>query len=414
MRKTILIPALLLASCLGFAQKVDKQPLEFEFTQLPLKPLAADIKQYSSTVFMTYEADIIAQKEKAQQEYDREMADHPARVAAAEAHHKELMAKYEADMKAWQERSAVSKIVEKKILEENNKPIQPVYYPPSKPYLKEVRHQKIFNAEMLSSTYLKLEGYAKGSDRPVKITVTLYGFENLEPVMKTEESTYYDSKTKTSSKVIKYYYEFSYKHPMNLKVESPAGTVLLDESFSEFAEYSIFKTAPTPSSGINKEEILRRLENDVVEGNLKIINEYLNSQFGFQKRKRNTTLYTVEAKKFEYPEHQQAHEFAQAGYQLMISDPAAAKLKLAEAIKLWEKAMTESNPADNKSRINQNVSIATAFNLVEACIWSNNYSQAENWLNKIGGMEPSKKEREMVEDYKAMLKDHKARWEASK
>jgi hypothetical protein len=151
--------AFLLPSVAVMAQKIDDHEVEFDYVRLPKNPAAKATKTYSSEVVLAYEVPILAEQAKAQQEYDAALNDFPGFVKAEEARHKERVDKYNADMAAWKEKSVASKIVEKELLHENNKPVDPgPFYPPTKPYLRVVPHEKIFSKDMLNSTYLKLDG----------------------------------------------------------------------------------------------------------------------------------------------------------------------------------------------------------------------------------------------------------------
>ncbi len=415
--KNIFLVLFIFLVATGFSQKIDKQKLEFEYNQLPKKPLNKSIKNYSSQLEMAYEADIIAEKQKAQDDFEKATTEHPQKVKDAEAKHKEIVAEYEADMKAWKEKSTGSKIVERTLLDEKNKPVKPGDFRPSMaPRLKIVYHQKIFNKETLANTYLKLSGYKKSTENAVKITATLQGFENLEQELKSREGNFYNKQTKTTTKTFKYWYEVSHRHPINLKIETPDGEVILDEILEQFNEYTIAKSSSkegkAPSFNINK--FAKILQDKIVQSNMKSLEEYINSNYGFSKVKRNITVYRVNAKKLNYDDYQKAFESTTAGYNLLVSDNTSAIEKIKSAIAIWEKALTESNPSDKKARVNSDITIITLFNLVEACIWTNNYNKSEEYLNKIVGLNPSKKETKLIDEYREFLKEHKERWEANK
>lgn len=352
-----------------------------------------------SEVILAYEADIIAEQQKNQEEYDRAVAEYPETVKAAKERYDESLARYDADLAAYNEKSTAKKLVEKTILDENNKPVKPGnFYPPSKPYLREVRHQKVFNKEMLANSYLKLDGFTNSTDNALKITVTLYGFESSDFVLKSSESSYYNSKTKQTSKVMKYWYEISYKNPINLKIETPNGEIIINETFAQFNEFVLNKTPETQGSqpNINRDSYIESLQSKIVESNMKEINDFINNNYGFPKYKREFEIYRVETKKMNYDDYQTAFESAVAGYKMLISDKKGAFEKLNTAIAFWEKAYAESDINDKKARINSDITIITLFNLIEAKIWTDEYAKAEEYLNKIIGLNPSRKENRRI------------------
>jgi hypothetical protein len=403
-------------SLYSISQKIDKQDLLFDYIKMPAEPLNKSIKNFSSNVILAYEADIIAKEKAAQDEFDKAKAEYPKKVAEAQDEYNKRVEKYKADKAEWDKKSTGDKIVEKTVLKENNKPVEPgTFYKPSEPYLREIQHQKVFDKNMLASTYLKLDGFNNSPDNSVKITATLFGFENLEPELKTKEESEYNSQTKATSKIITYWYEIQYKHPISLKITLPSGETIMDETLLQFSEYSKASTGTAKGSypSYNKEAFLTQLQNKVIEDNMKVINGLINSKYGYQKAKRNSTIIRIEPKKFTYDDFQQAYESAVAGYGILTTDFKSATEKLNKSIELWEKALTEFNPNENKVRIDEDVAKAAHFNLAEGYIWTNNFSKADEHLSKIIGLEPSKKEERAVEELRNLLRDQKTRWEAN-
>ena len=146
------------------------------------------IKNYSSETILAYEADIIAKKKKNEDDFQRAKAERPQKIAEAKR-------KYTADSIVWiKEKAAADKkynqelvgsLAQKLISGSNSKPVldapsEPYLNLPAEPYLEPVEHQKLFNKQLLTATYLKLEGYKNQPEAAVKITATLFGFENLE------------------------------------------------------------------------------------------------------------------------------------------------------------------------------------------------------------------------------------------
>lgn len=401
-----------------FAQKVDKQEIEFEYKRMPKKPLNKDIKNYSSQVILKYEADIIAEQEKAKDEYEKAVAEYPQKVKNAKAKHNQAIMQYEKEMAEWKNKPMGSKILEKAILEEDNRPVHPgEFYTPKEPVLIEPKHQKVFDKDVLANTYLKLEGYNKKNENALQITATLYGFENLEPELKfAPGNSYTDKKTGQRVDVVNYWYETIYKHPINLKIKTPTGETILDETLEELNKFSLAKTDASQGKRpeINKDVYMESLQNRIVETNMKYINDYINDNYGFPKIKRSTIIYRVETKKLNYDDYQEAFELAISGYNMLIDDNATARENINKAIQIWEKALTESNPADKKSRVNADISIITMFNLAEALIWTDDYTKADMYLNKIIGLKPSRKEMKSIEKYRDFIKEQKERWIANK
>lgn len=398
-----------------FGQRVQKEDVTFQYIQLPSTPVAG-VNHYVSNVILEYEADIITKKEEAQAEYDAAMATYPEQVAAAKEAYNMAMKQYQKEKKAWDEKSGVSKIVEKKVLEEDNEPVKPVYREPSRPYLRTVKHQKIFNKELLTNSYLKVDGLEKGEENALVITVTLYGFDYVNPELKSEQKTRVSKNSNGESSKTKYtvyWYEASYKHAMNLKVETPSGEVLVDEVFEEFNEYTIYRSQSKENSypQMKAAPLKTRLEEKIVQDNMQIINEFINSRFGYPSIERTTTIRTVKPKKHNYDDYIEAYNLATEGYEILAKDEETAKTKLLEAIVIWEKALTESDVNNKKARINKNVTVATYLNLIEAYIWTNQYDKVNEIISKANKVKLSGKEKSLIDDFSNLAKSQKERWE---
>lgn len=126
---------------------------------------------------------------------------------------------------------------------------------------------------------------------------------------------------------------------------------------------------------------------------------------------REMTLYTVEDKKVDYSDYKKAYEAAFEGFNMLYegSTPTRARAKIAEAITIWEAAMKESNMSDKKARVDADVTTITMFNLIEGNIWMGKYDAAEAYINKMGLMDLSRKERKYLDDLKEFFKDQKTR-----
>lgn len=411
-----LIASLFFSFQLIYAQKVEKVNTVFEYNRLPLKPLDQRVKSYQSEVILDYVKAIEEDKQKLEEEYQRELAEYPKLVKAWEQEKLEAEEKYNREMEEYNKKSTATKILEKQILEENTKPYLVVPTKPYPPVKKEHTYQKVFDGNVLAGTYLKMDGYSKGTDNPVKISVTLHGFENSEPELKTSQSSVYNSSTQSTTTVTNYWYEMNYKHPVSLKVEDPFAGILLNEMLAGTEVFSNYRSVTKQGSypPFTKENVLADLQTKIVDDNMKKMNEYLNSQFGYSKVKDTVILYRVEAKKFNYDDYQQAFEAANMAYSLLASDRKMAVEKLNTSIAAWQKILEEYNPDDKKARIDGDIAIATYLNLASAYIWLDEYMKVEEMLVKITTLKPSKNEQKRAEQIKVFSRDQKARWEANK
>jgi len=399
---------------LGFSQRPQDQDIDFNYTQLPATPLDQSIQNYFAKVNLLYTDKINAEKAIAQKEYDQAMAEYPELERQAKERYNQRLERYNKEKEAYDNKSAGKKFIEKNVLEENTKPTHPgSYYPPSKPYLREVKSQKVFNEEMLANSYLKLEGFNQSIESALKITVDLYGFEYTEPQYKSESKKMYNSKTKSNYYKNYSWYETSYKHPINLKIETPDGQILFNETFSHFSEMKVISTAKTEGSrqNMNRESYIKMLEDKAVTDNLKEINDFINDNYGFRTVQRKTEIFTVKEKKHTYQDYKLAYISASEGYGKLVSEPEVGIKKLNEAIAMWETALEESDVENKKARINEKVTLVTYYNLADAYIHTNQFDKANNVMNQLMLLSDKRNEIATMDAYKAHLADMKERWE---
>ena len=105
------------------AQNIKSEDITYSFIKLPSKPVMPKVENYNSSITATYEAEnnkllalFEADKARAEADYQREMSEYPAKLKAADD-------KYAKEMQAWDEKSTAIKIVEKQLLNENNRPV---------------------------------------------------------------------------------------------------------------------------------------------------------------------------------------------------------------------------------------------------------------------------------------------------
>ncbi len=119
--------------------------------------------------------------------------------------------------------------------------------------------------------------------------------------------------------------------------------------------------------------------------NLNTVNSLINDRYGFPKKTRSTEIFTVKKHKgHSYNDQVDAYTKVKSGYDLIVRDRnhASAKSKIMDGIEIWEKALGESNPGDNKSRINKKVTALLYVNLAEAYMWIDDFDTAENYRLK--------------------------------
>jgi hypothetical protein len=381
MNKTLVFTAMLAGSAL-LAQNMKKEKFTFEYTQPPLIHLDEGIG-YDFKVVLDYKKEIEAELAEAERVYQEELAAYPAKEAAAKAAHDELVANYEKALEEWNSKSAVGKIIEKQVLE-NQKPQPPSpYYPPSRPYKRTVIHEKIFDEAVLESTYGKIEGLSQDPNG-INIEVHLFGFENEDPIAEKKEYKEYNSKTKQSSTYFKSWWSIRYRHNMSLNVTMPDGSILFSEvpqSISDFATFTSpeeKRSSPSTSAATH----LENLQNTAVTENMDRIRWVLNDKLGTTTQAWNAEINYVKDNKGNYEDLENAMFDAKEGFSMLMSRNDAAKEKLVSAINTWDAAISEIDVDDKKARINKKVAPDLFKNIILACAMIQNFDKADDYYSQ--------------------------------
>ena len=379
--KKVFTLVLLLTACLSFSQNMKKEKMTVSYIQPPMVHLEEGMG-YTSQVILDYEEEINGELAKAEEEYQQALAEYPEKEAAAKAAYDQRYSEYEKALEEWNSKGTMGKIIEKQVLE-NSKPSAPgSYYPPSKPYKRQVTHQKIFNSDQLASTYCRIEGLNQDPNG-VQIEVHLFGFENDDPVVKKKEYTQVDSKTKAKKTIIKSHWEFNYRHSMSLRAVHPNGAIIFDEVPSRIADYKLYASADETRShpSTNANTFVENLQPKIVETNMGIINWMLNDKLGTTEQKRDVQIIFVKNKKGEFDDLENAMFDAKEGYNMLTSRPDEAKAKITSAIEAWESALEEGDINDKKARINKKVIPDLYKNLLLACALTEEFTKAEDHYN---------------------------------
>ncbi len=393
-----LLSAALFLSVSARGQSIDAQKVTFDYVRLPLIPVPAATRTYQSEVVLRYVESVKQQK-----------ADHLTAVSDAKA-------KAEKDKQEYKAQSFKEKALSRLVLDER-KPGEAVI--PTADYTAQV-----FDASNLSTTYVNLSGLhrAQGADGDLRVTVSLDGFTQ-GPITPLEMK---GSQVKvagiSAGDGIKHAYQVAYKSPISVKVATKDGTVLLDEIVEATNTYILAPTeAFATEEGLNKfwrnnqGAFLRQLDENAMKTNMKLVTEYLDSEFGQRPITRNTSIWVVSDKKVNYDEYPQAYEKALMGYK-MLADPtraADAQKQIGEAVTLWNKALAESNPKDKKARIDEKVTAATLYNNAEANLWMNNFDETERLLARLKLLDISRYNA-LAKEMSVVVQDQRTRFAANK
>ena len=367
-RTIVLLSFSSILSVLGIAQNTKSEKVEYTYIQQPMNPLSASIKNYQSVIKAIYETDnqkkqgeYESQMAAAEAEFQKEQAAYPAKVKAAED-------KYAKEMEEWEKKSLAEKVVEKQLLNENNKPVKQI---PSPPYKRSVQAPKLktsYDYPVLASTNIKLDGYNNAPEGAVKIEVTLYGFEYTTPRQLSEQKSVVSSANgqTATSQVTYYHVEFTYRHTMSVKVTAPDGSELFVLSPSELNNYKTYKSTESKTSiSYSEEQLVKTHEEKILQENLKLINELVNDRIGFRRVSRASELHYVKSKDETYADLMNAFNEGSTGLKMILNDQVGATDKLQRSNQLWEAALSESDVANKKARIDKDVTMIVCFNLLD-------------------------------------------------
>ena len=415
MKKTFLLFALALVIP-TFAQSVKGDELTYTYVKLPTNPVQPKPSAYIASVFAAYEAEnqrLLAQyeadKAQAEADYQRDLADLPNKQKAADD-------KFEREMKAWDEKSTASKIIEKQVLNENNRPVKD-YIP--QPYRRSIAMpimKTTYDYSSLASTYLFIDGLQKSAANALNYTVTLQGFEATPAKIISEVKKEVSRKdgVSTSIDVTYYHIEFTYRHPMSFRVTNTMNQEIYAAAPAEFTEFKLYKGTATktqPSMDVNA--VVKSMEDKCLQENLKAINHMVNDRIGFERTDETFELYYVKSKNESHNDIQDAFNAAQLGFKLLTTNEAQAKMKLEEANAIWKKALEESDIENKKARIDKDVTIAIYFNLLESYFAMRNTTEADAILQTLGRMDLSNRDKKQVEAYQKAYLDLKLRMAAN-
>jgi hypothetical protein len=410
--KTSLLLFTLIFSGFLFSQSVKGEDITFTYVKLPSNPITPKPTNYLSYVTASYEAEnqklltqFEADKAQAEADYQREMAELPNKQKASDE-------KYEREMKAWNEKSTASKIIESKVLNENNRPVKD-YVP--QPYRRSVSAPAIktaYDYNSLASTYLHIDGFEKGSNNAMIYTVTLQGFESTTPrvVSEVKKEVSRVNNVSTTSDVTYYHLEFTYRHPMSFRVSNANNMEIYAASPAELTEFKTYKgpaTKTSPSTDITA--MLKTMEDKILQDNLTAINHMVNDRIGFEKTDRKTEIFYVKSKNESHNDILDAYNAATLGFKLFGTSEEQGTLKLNEAINLWKTALLESEIDNKKARIDKDVTIALYYNLLEAYFILRNTTDADGILTTMGRMDLSNRDKKDLEKYNELYLNLKLR-----
>lgn len=378
MTKKLLLSISVISSLCINAQNVDKESVSFNYLRNPLEKTDTSIKNF------IVEAEVPWLEKEKQKETDYQLE-----LKNAEEEYNEALAEYNS-------KTVGSKLAERALLGD------------SKPVKRSVNKPTIIPQPDLQSikSAIVLDGYELGSDNAFLIKVIYHDIYVGAPT----------DKESTQNEVVKKVRSVTIKQPVEFSVIAPNGSVIYNETLKTSNNDFVIKSDEILSKDWNKyvsgewDAFLRLKLMDYYTKLSQDVNGAINYRFGYSKINRGTTIFMGSGEKFSYETHLLALRKAQRAYEELFTERDEAIIKLKDAIEIWGKELEESNPADKKARISDEVTQALIANIIEAKTFIGDYEGAIDYCDKIDIMADVKKKYEKkVEELRKLIKDEKQR-----
>ena len=400
--KKILLSIALLIGGFTFGQNVQDQKVSFSYIQLPSNPIAKGISNFN---LVTDLSGYVKSNEDSMSVYQNKLSAFEAEFATWLEDKMRVDKLYLMELAKWER--AVNATVSPAVA-----PVMPIKPPYADQPIKEEIKLPLLTEDVTqvqTSGAINLEGYTKGEGGAI-VTLSILGFQNASITVK---------KTGTGA-ATKYKYTSSCKMPIKVTIEVPGEGIILSETVNDNLQTSDIKTYDNQYEHQvwlidNYDTFWAERQKTMLAASLKAVNALINDKCAYPKRTRSTEIYTVKKHKgHDYSDLIDAYTNVKSGYDLLFKDVdrKSAIAKIEKGIELWEDALEESYPSENKERVNKKVTALLYANLAEACMWINDFDSADNYLQKakIAGV---LKYKTFAKRLQGVLNGLKARYEAN-
>lgn len=383
------------------AQNVNDNKISFTYIQLPTNPIDSKYTTFELVVVKSFEQSNQDSLNAYQIKLENSNVQYESAMNVWKEQKKNLDRNYLTQMAAWEKSTNAGTV--------SPQPQAPTY--PAQPVKTDVPMPNLHEDLPVDqvNNMISMDGFSKGTGG-AKITLDFKGIGNLN-IVETKSG---------SGTTTKYTYRADYVMPVEIKVESPSqGVVVNSIILNEVKSYPLKDYASKYEFQIwymdNQTQFWSELQKSARSVAMTEITNFLNDKCGYPTRTWNTEIYSVKSfKDWSYDDLTQAYTTAKQGYDLIYQtrDRKNGYAKLNEAISIWKKALTESNPNDNKSRINDKVTALIYYNIAEAYMWMSNFDEADQYINKAINAGEMKFKNE-AKRLQATMADHKLRWKAN-
>lgn len=378
MRTQVLLFILAMVAATGWAQNINDNKIGFGYIQLPLIKINDAFTQYEVRIEHSYakaNEDSLAlhevRKNAAAQQFEIENIRYKRAHDSLVRIHLAQMASWEKQVNSSATTSSGGAIPQ---------PTPPVFpQPPAYPDIPPLTlHSEVDEAAFRNG--MEIGGFEKG----------LGGFIVNVDILPLRDIRI-EGRKKGSRANTRYEYTCNYILPIQVKVESPTqGTVLETLLMDTPQSYELPKQSSSYDHLLymleRKETFFTELEKSAREKAFAFLNAYLNDQIGYVNKQRNTEIYSVKRfKDYDYTDVTNAYTATVHALSLIQVDRdwSSAQSKLAEAMKMWEEIMMESNTYDGKARINDKITAMIQCNIAEIQFWQKKFNEADATLNLV-------------------------------
>lgn len=357
---------ILLSACsFPLAQRIDKETITYQVLREPLFPTETSQRNFNIVVISPYNITKDNLLQQSKEDYQRVVDNYQQNLEVAKLQHQERIKDYDEEVKKLTEKYKVEAAEYNKLKPIEKLAIQqpPVLRIPSRPELNipftpkykepDLRDALIVDNKVLASQ-INVEGFMRnGNNLDITVEMTRTNFQD------NAGKTYANQPTRIIGKL--------------------NGVVKLDKTY--FNNFEQVATSPTNEINLNSQE------KTYLQKVIRLVNEEINTNFGYKNINSTITLETVK-NKGDYDDLEKAYIYVTTNLKKMQAKSDYPPNKVAienmqKGISLWEDTLKKINYNDKKALFNDKIARYIYFNLIRLSIALGNKEKAENYLNQL-------------------------------
>jgi hypothetical protein len=394
---TVLFSLPLLSS--SIAQNIDDNNITFGYVQLPLQKLSTAISSYEIRVVHSYKSANEDSLKVFQQRKELVEKNYRSQYDLWLTQKKNIDKQYYAQLAQYEKN--VNAGIAATVPAAPIYPASPLYIPVEAPRM----HTDISDTEVGST--IDIKGFTKALGGAI-LTIDILPIRDIR-IIETKSG---------SGASVRYEYRCQYILPVDVSFDTPTDGSRLKKRLFDVVQFETMRTYNSRWEYLswladNEQQFYRDLERSARKRAFADINALLNDEFGYAVINRSAEIYSVKKyRDYDYTDVVTAYTASTQALSNVGKDRnrATAMDKLDQAILQWKNILQDSNPSDEKSRVNDKISAVIYCNLAELLVWRGDFDQAELYVNlalNSGVM----KARNHAERVQAFYADQKKRWQ---